>query len=242
VSEPGAATEIASLEAALRGRFDVAETVVDVGRRAVRLLHPANADDLIDEESFVRDERLPYWADLWPSARVLGQHLLAGAPAAAGRAGKSALELGCGAGLVTTCAILAGHDVTATDYENDALEFTRLNALRNTGRAPRTDCFDWREDPARLGRFDLVLASDILYELDQAESVAAVVDATVAPDGHAIIADPGRVGRERMIAAAAARGLVLLSQEEVPIELDGRAHMVAVLALGRLRDRSVHGG
>ena len=38
---------------------------------SVSLLHPASAEDLINEQDFERDERLPYWADKWPSSFVL---------------------------------------------------------------------------------------------------------------------------------------------------------------------------
>ena len=61
---------------------------------------PANADDLISEDDFVRDERLPYWADLWPSARILADEL-----AVMRLAGQRVLELGCGLGVVAIGAV-----------------------------------------------------------------------------------------------------------------------------------------
>src|SRR5881392_4229957 len=64
--------EIEELERSLRRRFRVDEAAVDVGDVRIVLLHPANPEDLIDEQEFERDERLPYWADLWPSAKLLG--------------------------------------------------------------------------------------------------------------------------------------------------------------------------
>ena len=64
-------TPMESLRADLERRFRTTTRVVSVGGREVELLSPANADDLISEDDYVRDERLPYWADLWPSAQVL---------------------------------------------------------------------------------------------------------------------------------------------------------------------------
>src|SRR5437763_15437922 len=95
-------------------------TPVDLERRDVNILHPANADDLINEEDFIRDERLPYWADLWPSARTLARAMVE----EQGRGGRL-LELGCGSGLVSVAAAIAGFKVTATDYYDDALLFTQ---------------------------------------------------------------------------------------------------------------------
>ena len=71
MSEGEAKTEATSLEGALRRRFRVAESAIAVGERQVELLHPASADDLISEEDYIRDERLPYWAEPWPSGLVL---------------------------------------------------------------------------------------------------------------------------------------------------------------------------
>ena len=34
---------------------------------------PLSAEDLIDEDAYAKDERLPYWAELWPSGRVLAE-------------------------------------------------------------------------------------------------------------------------------------------------------------------------
>ena len=63
----------------LGGRTELAESNVEVGDETYRIVHPASAEALIDEEDFARGERLPYWAELWPSARVLAQKV-AGRP------------------------------------------------------------------------------------------------------------------------------------------------------------------
>ncbi len=65
-----------ALEAELRARFEVREERFEHGEWAVELILPRAADELIDESEFADDERLPYWAELWPSARGLARHLL----------------------------------------------------------------------------------------------------------------------------------------------------------------------
>jgi predicted nicotinamide N-methyase len=74
------------------------------------MVRPPDAEALIDEDAFARDEFLPYWAELWPSARVL-----AGYVAELPLAGTRAVELGCGVGLPSLVVALAGADVVATD-------------------------------------------------------------------------------------------------------------------------------
>ena len=202
---------LASVEASLRRRFRVVDTTLCVGDRILSILHPASAEDLISERDFERDERLPYWAELWPSARVLGEHILA----MPGN-GRSLLELGCGSGLVTTCASLAGFRVTASDYYEDAVRFARVNAPRNGGRAARGLLLDWRALPPTVPRFDIVVASDVLYERPYGALVARVIDATLRDDGVAIIADPGRVGRNEFIRALSPLGLHVSARTDVP--------------------------
>ena len=190
----------AALEEDLRRRFVTAEEVVRVGEETFTLLKPRDADALISEKDYVKDERLPYWADLWPSAIVLAEWF--GGEAGNGR---TMLELGCGLGLVTLAAMRAGFDVTAADYYEDSLRFTEANAHRATGREPRTRMVDWRSMPDDLGRYDLVVACDVLYEKPNAEWIAEAFTRTLASTGTAIMADPGRIAIEEFLEACAAR-------------------------------------
>jgi predicted nicotinamide N-methyase len=107
----------------LERRFVVAHTTVDLPGGTVDMMHPENTDALISEDDMVRDDRLPYWADIWPSSRVLAR-----AVAAEKGSGRTMLELGSGLGLAAIGAMRAGYDVLASDYYDDALLFTAANA------------------------------------------------------------------------------------------------------------------
>jgi predicted nicotinamide N-methyase len=178
----------AALRDELSRRFRTATRGMEVGGRQIELFMPANADDLIREDDFVRDERLPYWADLWPSARILADELTV-----MRLGGQRVLELGCGLGLVAIGATLGGGEVTATDYYDDALEFAALNVEEATGRTIATRMVNWVAMPRDLGKFDVVLASDVLYEHRYASLVANAIATTLVRGGEAIVADPGRV-------------------------------------------------
>jgi predicted nicotinamide N-methyase len=191
------------LAADLDRRFRTIDTPVDLERREVMILHPANADDLISEADFVKDERLPYWADLWPSAKTFARALVN----EDGR-GKRVLELGCGSGLVSVAAAIAGYDVLASDYYADAMLFTRFNVERNVpGASFRTREIDWRDLPKGLGRFDRVLAADVLYEPHHGDLVARAIAKTLADNGVGTVADPGRMSRQAFIDRAGELGL-----------------------------------
>ena len=203
--------EISAIEASLRRRFRVVETIVPVAGRELSILHPESAEDLIDERDFERDERLPYWAELWPSSSVMGERVLA----LDGR-GKSLIELGCGSGLLATCASLTGFDVVASDYYEDALRFARVNAVRNGAPSPRSLLLDWRHLPPNLATFDIVIASDVLYERSYGRIVASAIRALLRQNGMAIVADPGRVGREEFVRALGNAGLEPVRRTDVP--------------------------
>ena len=199
--------------AALRSEFDVAQTDFPVAGRTVTIYHPRNADDLISEEDYVQDERLPYWADIWPSSRVLAAHVAALPPE-----GRRLLELGCGAGLVSVAAAMAGFEVTASDYYEEALRFTALNVLVNTGKLIETREADWRRFPHDMGRFDLVVASDVLYEREYATLIASVIDRTLTGRGTARIADPGRVAAPEFVEQCKERGMPAAIFDRIPFE------------------------
>lgn len=206
-----------ALDEALARGFVVAEELVAIGtgatRREVLLRKPQNADHLISEADYVMDERLPYWADLWPSARVLAGALLGEVGG-----GRRLLELGCGLGLDTIAAMLAGFDVTSTDYYEQSIHMTRANAARVVGREPTVRMVNWRAWPDDLGRFDVVIAADVLYENEYATLVAQCVARALEPDGVAIIADQGRLAQPVFRAALPDTGLEIFAETVVPYE------------------------
>ncbi len=157
-------------------------------------MHPRSADALIDEDAFNRDERLPYWAEVWPAARALAIHVsdMAGD-------GRSCLELGCGLGLVSLAAQQAGFKVMATDYYPEALEFARFNAALNGLPQLQTRLVDWRAYPDDLYPVDMIVAADVLYESGLSPLVVRAINCSLAPDGIAIVADPSRGSAERFI-------------------------------------------
>ncbi len=174
-------------EAELRGSFELREERFDHAGWSASLLLPRAADELIDEREFEADERLPYWAELWPSARVLARHLLDAPPAE-----PAALELGCGVALPALALRRLGTDVLATDWYDDALRFARVNSDRNGLGPLRTALLDWRHPPGGA-TYPLVVAADVLYEPRNATLLADLLPRVVAPGGRALIADPGRV-------------------------------------------------
>ena len=98
---------------------DVVEEVIPLDGRDLRLLRPRDAEALLDEHAFEHEEFLPYWAELWPSSLALANALSRRA-----LRGARTLELGCGLGLPSIAAAIAGGRVLATDWSSAAVEMT----------------------------------------------------------------------------------------------------------------------
>ncbi len=184
--------------------FEVVREEVVVGALRLPIARPRSAEDLIDEDDYARDERLPYWAELWPSA-----HVLAAALESRGLDGIRVLELGCGVGLPSLVAALRGAQVTATDWYGDALGFVRSNA-ESAGASLVAEHLDWNAPAGRLlspaAANDLVIGADLLYEERNGPALAALLPKILKPGAEALIADPRRPHADALLVPLAADG------------------------------------
>lgn len=90
-------------------------------------------------------------------------------------------------------AVDQGAKVTATDHYEIALDFARHNARVNTGRKLKTRHLDWHSpDTREFGRFDLVLAADVLYEQRNVPALSTLIPDLLTSEGEALISDPRR--------------------------------------------------
>jgi predicted nicotinamide N-methyase len=180
---------------------DVVEEAVALGGRTVRMLRPRDGDAVLDEllaEDDPEEERLPFWTQLWPSGTTLAQ-----AVARRPLAGRRVLELGCGLGLVSVAAALAGAEVLAVDRSPEAVTFTAANAARNGARVSTAVCaFDQPEPLLAAAPWDLVLAADVLYEQRNVPVLLWLLPRLVGPGREAWLADPGRGGLETFLTGA----------------------------------------
>ena len=74
-----------------------------------------------------------------------------------------------------------------------------------------------------MGRFDLVVASDVLYEPAHAALIAAVLDRTLTGRGTALIADPGRLAAPQFVEECKERGMPAAILDRVPYD-EGEIH------------------
>jgi predicted nicotinamide N-methyase len=141
------------------------------------------------------------FGQVWPAGRVLAQ-----AMSTFDVAGKRVLELGCGLGLASLVLTRRESDITASDHHPLAKPFLEHNAALNGLGMPKYRDLNWNEVQADLGRFDLIIASDVLYERDHAAQLASLLFRHARPEAELVITDPGRGNSGRFTTALESQG------------------------------------
>ncbi|WP_027721054.1 class I SAM-dependent methyltransferase [Maridesulfovibrio zosterae] len=145
--------------------------------------------DSIGEDEFGEDERLPYWAELWPASVLLGEWLYRNA---ASIRGKKCLDLGCGLGLTAIIGQSLGAEVVAFDYEFAPLVYARENAQINKTEQPLWLQMDWRDPALAEDSFDFIWGGDILYEKRFFDPLEKLFRRVLKPCGMIWMAEPVR--------------------------------------------------
>jgi predicted nicotinamide N-methyase len=198
------------------------ETPLDAVRETVRervfldehvilLDRPADSDGLLDHPAVRAElaarEYMPYWADLWPAARMLARWVLR----KSWPAGLRALEIGCGLGLAGIAAQMRGLHVTFSDYDATALHFASRNSRLNGQSSHSTLQMDWNNPPEGLS-FPVVLASDLTYQPENVLPLVRLIKAVLAPDGVCLLTDQDRLPAELLRRTLAEEGLPFASR------------------------------
>ena len=147
------------------------------------------------------------FGQVWPSGRVLAETMSDYAIA-----GKRILELGCGLGLASLVLQRRGADIVATDYHPLAEPFLAYNSALNDLPAVSYRELQWDAVDESIGRFDIIIGSDILYEQGHAAALAALVCRHANTDAEVLLTDPGRGNSSPFTRALATQGYTLIEK------------------------------
>jgi 2-polyprenyl-6-hydroxyphenyl methylase/3-demethylubiquinone-9 3-methyltransferase len=117
--------------------------------------------------------------------------------------GKSALDVGCGAGLLAEPLARLGASVTAVDAAPELIDAARLHAagqrLEIDYRATGVESID--------GEFDLVTALEVIEHVAEPQAFVDSLAARLAPGGLLILSTPNRTGWSKLLTITLAEGL-----------------------------------
>jgi predicted nicotinamide N-methyase len=102
----------------------------------------------------------PIFGVVWPSSCLLARLMLDHHVN-----GKRVLEVGCGIGLASLILNQRLADITATDYHPETEGFLIHNVKLNDGKKIPFVRTGWADLDDDLGHFDLIIGSDLLYEI-----------------------------------------------------------------------------
>ena len=161
----------------------------------------------------------PLFGMVWPSARMLAQ-----AMQSQDLAGKRILEIGCGLALASLVIHRRCGDITASDRHPLTgvflAENVRLNALPHL----KYETGHWGRENLGLGRFDLIIASDVLYERDQPDTLSRFIDRHSADVVEVIVLDPDRGNRSGFCRRMQALGYTLDMRRAGAVQTTGEPY------------------
>lgn len=165
---------------------------------------------------------------LWPAEELLSQLMLL-----EDLGTKRILEVGCGLALASLVLKSRGGNITATDHHPDASAFldanTRLNGL---GTIPFQRA-SWSDAKSELAQFDLVIASDLLYDHHDLKSLVRFLDAHTASPGEILVVDPRRGLTGPFIRQLVAYGFSVDLSDETYVSSDGVADNYVAMRFAR---------
>jgi predicted nicotinamide N-methyase len=160
------------------------------------------ADPLgIAEKLGISSAQWSLFGQVWPSGRVLAE-----AMCSYDVDGKRILEIGCGLGLSSLVLQRRKADITASDHHPLARKFLAHNARLNQLAELAYRDLDWSVPDHELGRFDLMIGSDILYERRHIDQLSALLKLHALPSAEIVFTDPGRGNSAPFTRALAEQG------------------------------------
>jgi predicted nicotinamide N-methyase len=170
---------------------EIVRETVFIGDYSFRIDRPVDWDTLLDHpwvrSAAAADDYVPYWAQLWPAARMLAKVVAR----ENWEKPSDVLEVGCGLGLAGIAAMARGHRVTFSDVDETALKFAEDNARLNGFTQFRTQLLDFRAPPCDE-KYPIVIGSDLMYEERLVDPLVNLLHAVLAADGICLITDPDR--------------------------------------------------
>ena len=156
----------------------------------------------------------PIFGMVWPSGLVLAEimstHKIAGL---------KILELGCGLGFASMIVNARGGDITASDQHPLTETFMAENSRLNGFPKFRYKTCDWSNPITTLGKFDLIIGSDLLYEPHHPELLARFIDLHSNKSTQIIIVGPKRRPQNSFTKQMTSRGYRSSFEESSPAQL-----------------------
>lgn len=172
----------------IRVRYETIEFGdVDIHVRALRDNQEFQDDDGEAADLGISSATWSLFGVVWDAGRSLARSM-----ADYDIAGRRVLEVGCGIGLASLVLNQRSCDITATDRHPEAGGFLQANTRLNGDPPIPFERTGWSDREDTLGRFDLIIGSDVLYESSHAGELSGFIDRHAHATCDVLLVDPGR--------------------------------------------------
>jgi len=193
LKQPSKLSTRQAIISSLRVRYQTLEFGdVDIHLRTLRDNQEFSDDDGEAEALGISSATWPLFGIVWPSGEVLARLM-----SDFDIKGKRILEVGCGIALSSHVLNQRDADITATDYHPEAGNFLQENSELNDAADIPFVRTGWADEATDLGKFDLIIGSDLLYEQEHAELLSDFIAQHANKHCEVIIVDPGRGNHAR---------------------------------------------
>lgn len=165
-----------------RQKYDVAETRYQVAGQSLVFFVPQKIDPFINPDDLFTN--FPLWSKIWEATAVLSFHLSTIKP----DPGKRFLEIGAGMGVAGLVGAKLGHSMTVTEYNDDAIEFARANAVLNNIGNVDIRKLDWN-NPLIEGKFDYIIGSEVVFKQEDIPGLHQLFQHYLKPGGTILLAE-----------------------------------------------------
>lgn len=164
----------------------------DIHLRTLRDRQQYSDDDSVASKLGISSANWPLFGIIWDSSKVLANLMFEYKIK-----NKRILEIGCGMALSSLMLNQRNADITATDYHPEVESFLLSNVILNEGKKIPFIRTGWDDEDSGLGKFDLIIGSDLLYESEHVDLLSNFINNHTQPNCEIIIVDPGRGNHAR---------------------------------------------
>jgi len=181
-----------------------------------------------DDHPDVRDEKIPYWMEIWPCSIATATYIFENASAFTD---KKVHELGCGMALSGLAAQRAGAQVSISDYISAAFDAAKLLWSANGQELPNHYIMDIR-NPFKYLNFDIILASDMIYEKRMHLPLIQTFDQLLKDEGKVVLSEPQRKYSQDFFSLLEDAGYEW-KKSILEFNFSGQSHAIAIYLIER---------
>ena len=170
---------------------------IEFGNSDIHICTLRDRQQFSDDEDIAADLGIssanwPLFGVVWDSSKVLANFMFEYEID-----NKRILEVGCGIALTSLMLNQRNADITTTDYHPEVGRFLLNNVMLNKGKDIPFFRTGWGDADNGMGKFDVVIGSDLLYEAEHVELLSEFIHKHTQPTCEIIIVDPGRGNHAR---------------------------------------------